>query len=195
MSSPLLRFLVKRLLHTVVVLFGVLVVVFALLQLVPGDPVRVALGTRFTQESYDALREASGLDRPLLVQFFAYVGNALTGNLGVSFRSGEPVTLILLDRLPATVSLGLAGITIALLIAFPLGTWAALRRGSAADGGIRAVSQFGVSVPDFWLGLLLIIVFSTMLGLLPPSGYVPFTEDPWGWLQRVVLPGLAAERT
>lgn len=191
MSSPLLRFLVKRLLHTVVVLFGVLVVVFALLQLVPGDPVRVALGTRFTQESYDALREASGLDRPLLVQFFTYIGNALTGNLGVSFRSGEPVTLILLDRLPATVSLGLAGITIALLIAFPLGTWAALRRGSAADGGIRAVSQFGVSVPDFWLGLLLIIVFSTMLGLLPPSGYVPFTEDPRGWLQRVVLPGLA----
>ncbi|GAA1767716.1 ABC transporter permease [Kocuria aegyptia] len=191
MSSPLLRFLVKRLLHTVVVLFGVLVVVFALLQLVPGDPVRVALGTRFTQESYDALREASGLDRPLLVQFFAYIGNALTGNLGVSFRSGEPVTLILLDRLPATVSLGLAGITIALLIAFPLGTWAGLRRGSAADGGIRAVSQFGVSVPDFWLGLLLIIVFSTMLGLLPPSGYVPFTEDPGGWLQRVILPGLA----
>ena len=191
MSSPLLRFLVKRLLHTVVVLFGVLVVVFALLQLVPGDPVRVALGTRFTQESYDVLREASGLDRPLLVQFFAYVGNALTGNLGVSFRSGEPVTLILLDRLPATVSLGLAGITIALLIAFLLGTWAALRRGSAADGGIRAVSQFGVSIPDFWLGLLLIIVFSTMLGLLPPSGYVPFAEDPWGWLQRVILPGLA----
>jgi peptide/nickel transport system permease protein len=191
MSSPLLRFLVKRLLHTVVVLFGVLVVVFALLQLVPGDPVRVALGTRFTQESYDALREASGLDRPLLVQFFAYVGNALTGNLGVSFRSGEPVTLILLDRLPATVSLGLAGITIALLIAFPLGTWAALRRGSAADGGIRAVSQFGVSIPDFWLGLMLIIVFSTVLGLLPPSGYVPFTEDPWGWLRRVILPGLA----
>ncbi|MEX5298954.1 ABC transporter permease [Kocuria sp. CPCC 205292] len=191
MTSPFLRFLVKRLLHTAVVLLGVLVVVFALLQLVPGDPVRVALGTRFTQESYDALREASGLDRPLLVQFFAYIGNALTGNLGVSFRSGEPVTLILLDRLPATVSLGLAGITIALLIAFPLGTWAALRRGSTADGGIRAVSQFGVSVPDFWLGLLLIIVFSTMLGLLPPSGYVPFTEDPWGWLQRVILPGLA----
>ena len=191
MSSPLLRFLAKRLLHTVVVLFGVLVVVFTLLQLVPGDPVRVALGTRFTQESYDALREASGLDRPLLVQFFSYIGNALTGDLGVSFRSGEPVTLILLDRLPATISLALAGIVIALLIAFPLGTWAALRRGTPADGGIRAVSQFGVSVPDFWLGLLLIIVFSTMLGILPPSGYVPFTEDPAGWLQRVVLPGLA----
>lgn len=191
MSSPLLRFLGKRLAHTAVVLFGVLVVVFALLQLVPGDPVRVALGTRFTQESYEALREASGLDRPLFVQFFSYIGNALTGDLGVSFRTGQPVTLILLDRLPATVSLALAGFAIALLIAFPLGTWAALRRGTAADGGIRAASQFGVSVPDFWFGLLLIIVFSTWLGVLPPSGYVPITEDPSGWLQRVLLPSLA----
>jgi peptide/nickel transport system permease protein len=191
MSNPLLRFLGKRLAHTAVVLFGVLVVVFALLQLVPGDPVRVALGTRFTQESYEALREASGLDRPLFVQFFSYLGNALTGDLGVSFRTGQPVTLILLDRLPATVSLALAGFAIALLIAFPLGTWAALRRGTAADGGIRAASQFGVSIPDFWFGLLLIIVFSTWLGLLPPSGYVPITEDPSGWLQRVLLPSLA----
>ena len=91
------------------------IVVFALVHLVPGDPVRIALGTRYTPEAYDALRAASGLDRPLIEQFFGYVGSALTGDLGVSFRNGDPVTAILLDRLPATVSLACVGIVIALL--------------------------------------------------------------------------------
>lgn len=190
MNKTLLFFLFRRLGHTAVVLLGVMVVVFALVHLVPGDPVRVALGTRYTQESYDALRAASGLDQPLVLQFLSYVGNALTGNLGVSFRNGNPVTLILLDRLPATLSLALAGMVIALLIAFPLGLYSAMREGKASDGIIRAVSQFGVSVPDFWMGLLLIIVFSSTLGWLPPSGYVALTEDPVGWLQRVTLPAL-----
>lgn len=190
MNKTLLLFLFRRLGHTAVVLLGVMVVVFALVHLVPGDPVRVALGTRYTQESYDALRAASGLDQPLVLQFLGYVGNALTGNLGVSFRNGNPVTLILLDRLPATLSLAVAGMVIALLIAFPLGLYSAMREGRASDGIIRAVSQFGVSVPDFWMGLLLIIVFSSTLGWLPPSGYVALTEDPLGWLQRVTLPAL-----
>ena len=86
-------------------LLGVLVVVFALVHLVPGDPVRIALGTRYTPEAYDALRSASGLDKPIVEQFFSYIGSALTGDLGVSFRNGDPVTLTLLERLPATVSL------------------------------------------------------------------------------------------
>ena len=87
-----MRFLARRLLYSLVVLLGVLVVVFALVHLVPGDPVRIALGTRYTPEAYDALRSASGLDRPIVEQFFSYVGSALTGDLGVSFRNGDPVT-------------------------------------------------------------------------------------------------------
>lgn len=186
----MISFLLRRLLYSVVVLFGVLVVVFALVHLVPGDPVRIALGTRYTPEAYQALRSASGLDRPLIAQFFSYAGSALTGDLGVSFRNGEPVTATLLERLPATVSLALVGILIALAIALPAGIYSALHRGRAGDGIVRVASQFGVSIPDFWMGILLIGLFASTLGWLPTSGYRPLLSDPGGWLRHIVLPGL-----
>ncbi|WP_435406057.1 ABC transporter permease [Mycolicibacterium rhodesiae] len=185
-----MAFLLRRLLYSAVVMFGVLVVVFALVHLVPGDPVRIALGTRYTPEAYQALRAASGLDRPLIAQFFSYAGSALTGDLGVSFRNGEPVTATLLERLPATVSLALVGILIALLIALPAGIYSALHRGRAGDGIVRVASQFGVSIPDFWMAILLIGLFASTLGWLPTSGYRPLLQDPGGWLRHIVLPGL-----
>ncbi|TQK28787.1 ABC transporter permease [Arthrobacter sp. SLBN-53] len=184
------KFLARRLAYSAVVLVGVVIVVFTLVHLVPGDPVRIALGTRYTPQAYDALRAASGLDQPLLTQFFQYLGRAATGDLGVSFRNGAPVTEVLLERLPATVSLALVGIVLALLIALPAGTWAALHEGRASDALVRVTSQFGVSVPDFWLGILLISLFSTTLGWLPTSGYRPLLEDPAGWLRHIILPGL-----
>ncbi|WP_260758177.1 ABC transporter permease [Mycobacterium sp. SMC-8] len=186
----IVRFVARRLLYSAIVLFGVLIVVFALVHLVPGDPVRIALGTRYTPEAYEALRAASGLDRPLVSQFFGYLGSALTGDLGVSFRNGDPVTTTLLERLPATLSLGLVGIVIALAIALPAGIYAALREGRLSDALVRIGSQFGVSIPDFWMGILLIALFSTVLGWLPTSGYRPLFEDPAGWLRHVILPGL-----
>jgi peptide/nickel transport system permease protein len=190
LSHPVLRFLVRRVLYSLVVLLGVLVVVFALVHLVPGDPVRIALGTRYTPQAYEALRSASGLDRPVVVQFFGYLGNALTGDLGVSFRNGDPVTVTLLDRLPATLSLGVVGVVIALVIAVPAGIYSALREGRVSDTVVRITSQFGVSVPDFWMGILLIALFATTLGWLPTSGYRPLFDDPAGWLRHIVLPGL-----
>ena len=190
LHSPILRFLARRLLYTLVVLFGVLIVVFALVHLVPGDPVRIALGTRYTPEAYAALRSASGLDRPLIEQFFSYIGSALTGDLGVSFRNGDPVTVTLLERLPATVSLAVVGIVIALALALPAGIYSALHEGRLSDGFVRVTSQFGVSVPDFWMGILLIALFSTTLGWLPTSGYRPLLTDPAGWLQHIILPAL-----
>lgn len=186
----ILRFVARRLLYSAVVLFGVLIVVFALVHLVPGDPVRIALGTRYTPEAYEALRAASGLDRPLVAQFFGYIGSALTGDLGVSFRNGDPVTVTLLERLPATLSLGIVGIVIALVIALPAGIYAALREGKLSDALVRVSSQFGVSIPDFWMAILLIALFSTVLGWLPTSGYRPLFEDPAGWLRHIILPGL-----
>lgn len=183
-------FLGWRLLYSAIVLLGVLVVVFSLVHFVPGDPVRLALGTRYTQEAYDALRAASGLDRPILEQFFSYVGNALSGNLGVSFRNGDAVTTTLLERLPATLSLAGVGLVIALLISVPAGIWSALREGRLSDGIIRVTSQFGVSIPDFWMGMLLIGLFSSTLGWLPSSGYSSISEDPGGWARHVLLPGL-----
>ncbi|AEV74900.1 ABC-type dipeptide/oligopeptide/nickel transport system, permease component [Mycolicibacterium rhodesiae NBB3] len=189
-THPVTRFLARRLLYSAVVLIGVLVVVFALVHLVPGDPVRIALGTRYSPQAYDALRSASGLDKPIVEQFFSYIGSALTGDLGVSFRNGDPVTVILLERLPATISLALAGIVIALLIALPAGIWSALREGRVSDALIRVASQFGVSVPDFWMGILLIALFATTLGWLPTSGYQPLLDNPGGWLRHIALPAL-----
>ncbi len=158
------RFVLRRLLQSGVVLLGVTLVVFLLLQLVPGDPVRVALGTRFDPETYEALRSRAGLDRPLPVQYASYVGHALTGDLGVSFRSGRPVTAIVLERLPATLSLALTAVVFALLVAFPLGVLSALRSGSVFDHAARVFSQFGVSVPDFWMGIMGILLFAGVLG-------------------------------
>jgi peptide/nickel transport system permease protein len=189
-KHPITRFVARRLAYSAVVLFGVLIVVFALVHLVPGDPVRIALGTRYTPEAYEALRSASGLDRPIVSQFFGYLGSALTGDLGVSFRNGDPVTVTLLERLPATLSLGIVGIVIALAIALPAGIYSALREGRVSDALVRITSQFGVSIPDFWMGILLIALFSTVLGWLPTSGYRPLFEDPAGWLRHIILPGL-----
>ncbi|GGM08078.1 MULTISPECIES: ABC transporter permease [Micromonospora] len=182
------RFILRRLLQSAVVLLGVTLVVFLLLQLVPGDPVRVALGTRFDQETYDALRERSGLDRPLVEQYLSYVAHALTGDLGVSFRSGQPVTTIVLDRLPATLSLAVTAVLLALLVAVPLGVLSAVRSGSLLDHAARVFSQFGVSVPDFWMGIMAILLFAGVLGWLPPSGYVALTDDPLRWASHVILP-------
>src|SRR6202045_351055 len=189
-TSSIVRFLARRLLYSLVVLLGVLIVAFSLVHLVPGDPVRIALGTRYSPDAYQTLRAASGLDRPIVEQFFGYIGSALTGDLGVSFRNGDPVTLTLLDRLPATLSLAVVGIVIALLISVPAGIWAALREGRISDTVVRISSQFGVSIPDFWMGLLLIPLFASTLGWLPASGYQALSDNPTGWLRHVILPGL-----
>jgi peptide/nickel transport system permease protein len=174
-----------------VVLAGVSVLVFSLIHLVRGDPVRLALGTRYSQEAYDALRERNGLDQPLVEQYFRWAGRALTGDLGVSFRSGEPVTVLIGERLPATLTLAFAAILLALLIAVPLGTLSALRPRSLTDRVATVISQIGISVPDFWLAIVLILVFAGTLGWLPSGGYVPLGEDPLGWLQRLILPAIA----
>ncbi len=189
-AHPVLRFLVRRLMHSLVVLIGVLVLVFSLVHLVPGDPVRIALGTRYTPQAYEALRSASGLDRPIVEQFLGYLGSAVRGDLGVSFRNGDPVTVTLLDRLPATVSLAVAAILIALLIALPAGIWSAFHQGRISDGIVRVASQFGVSIPDFWMGILLMTLFASTLGWLPTSGYRPLLQDPGGWVRHLVLPAL-----
>lgn len=184
------RYVVRRVLQAVVVLLGVSVIVFSLLQLVPGDPIRAALGTRFDQQVYDALRERSGLDRPLVVQYFSWLGGALTGDLGVSFRSGRSVTATIMGRLPATLTLAGAALVIGLVIALPLGVISAMRQGTKTDYAATVFSQLGISIPDFWMGIMLILLFSLTLGWLPPSGYVPLSESPVDWLRHLVMPAV-----
>ncbi|HLT95379.1 MAG TPA: ABC transporter permease [Acidimicrobiia bacterium] len=184
-------FVVRRIGQMALALLGVSVIVFALIHFVPGDPVRTALGTRFDQEIYDALVARHGLDRPLVVQYFTWLGSAIQGDLGVSFRSGQPVTGMVLERLPATITLAGAALAVALVVGVPLGIVSAVRSGSKLDYTATAISQVGVSIPDFWAGIMYILLFSLTLGWLPPSGYVsPFT-DFFGWLSHLILPALA----
>lgn len=183
-------FLLRRILQMLLALLGVSIVVFALMHLVPGDPVRVALGTRFDQELYDSLRERMGLDRPLIEQYFSWLGGALTGDLGVSFRNGQPVTRLILERLPATVTLAMAALFIALLVALPAGIISAVRSGTALDYTVSAASQVGISLPDFWAGVMYILLFSLALGWLPSSGFTPISEGFWAWLRHLILPAM-----
>jgi peptide/nickel transport system permease protein len=184
------RYLLRRLGQAVVVLFGVSLAVFSIIHLVPGDPVRLALGTRFDQDTYDALVARAGLDDPLVVQYVNWLGNAVTGDLGVSFRSGQPVTELILERLPATLSLAFGAIVVALVIALPLGLISALRPRSAVDYVATFVSQAGISIPDFWLAIVAILVFSLTLSWLPSSGYVGLTDDPFQWARHLVMPAV-----
>lgn len=184
------RYVLRRAAQSVIVLFGVSIVVFAIVHLIDGDPIRLALGTRFDQETYDALRERSGLDQPLVTQYVSWITNAVTGDLGVSFRTGTPVTSLIVERLPATASLAAAAIVVALLIAIPLGTLSALRPRSIVDGVATLISQIGISIPEFWMGIMLILVFSGTLGWFPSSGYRPLTEDPLAWASSLVLPAV-----
>lgn len=184
------RYVVRRLAQSAAVLVGVSILVFAVIHLVPGDPIRVALGTRFSQETYDALLERSGLDQPLITQYFTWLASALQGDLGVSFRTGQTVTSMILERLPATISLAVAAIVVALLIAVPLGTISALRPRSVVDWFATVVSQAGISIPDFWMGIMFILIFAGTLGWLPTGGYVPLSDDPLEWARRLIMPAV-----
>nr|WP_187361506.1 ABC transporter permease [Phytoactinopolyspora mesophila] len=182
----------RRLLQSVIVLIGVSILVFAIIHLVPGDPIRQALGTRGTEATYLAMRERAGLDDPLLIQYFNWIGSAVTGDLGVSFRSGRPVSELIMERVPATVSLAIAAIMVALLIAIPLGTISALKPRSPVDWFATVGSQAGLSIPDFWMGIMFILIFAGTLGWLPSGGYVGLTDDPLQWARHLIMPAITA---
>ncbi|MGE3519995.1 MAG: ABC transporter permease, partial [Vicinamibacterales bacterium] len=164
------RFLIRRLLLTIPVLVGVATLVFSLIHLVPGDPVQAMLGESASPQDVEQMRTRLGLDRPLYQQYGVYVTGLLHGDLGTSLRTNQPVTGIILDRLPATLELALASMVVAILVAIPLGIVAAVRVGTRVDHAATTLALVGISMPTFWLGPLLAIVFSVMLGWLPVSG-------------------------
>ncbi len=164
------RYLLRRLLLLIPVLWGVATLVFAVTNILPGDPVDLMLGETARPAQREVLRKALGLDRPLYVQYADYLGGLLRGDLGTSIHKKRPVARILAERIPASAELTLAALAIALLIALPLGVLAARRAGTALDLGAGALAVLGASVPVFWLGPLLIIFFSIDLGWLPVSG-------------------------
>jgi peptide/nickel transport system permease protein len=186
----ILLYIAKRLLITIPVLFGMSLLVFSLIHLVPGDPAQVMLGLTATPENVATLHKQLRLDDPLWRQYLTWLWNLLHGDLGTDFRSHEPLTQMLLRRLPVTLELTLFATLIAVVIAIPLGVVAAARRRGAADVTGTALSLFGISVPDFWLGVLLILVVSMRLDWLPPSGYRPLKDGLVSNLRYMTLPAL-----
>ncbi|MCB1876162.1 MAG: ABC transporter permease [Chromatiales bacterium] len=170
MSRALIAVLIQRVFSVFLVGFGVLVLVFALLHLVPGDPVDAMLGETARPADREALRERLGLDQSLPVQFARYLGGLVRGDLGRSLYSDRAVTEMLAERLPATLELGLAALLLALSLALPLGILAALHPDGTWDRTAMGFSLLGVAVPNFWLGPVLILVFSLGLGWFPVSG-------------------------
>ena len=178
----MLRYLIRRLLLTIPVLLGVATLVFALIHLVPGDPAQAMLGEGASDEEVSQLRHSLGLDRPLLVQYRSFLTGLLRGDLGSSFRYGTPVTREIRDRLFRTMQLAAAAMTVAILLAIPLGIAAAVFRGTAIDHAAMTLALAGISMPNFWLGPLLAILFAVYLGWLPVAG----TGSP----AHIVLPAI-----
>jgi len=164
------RYLLRRLLLTLPVLLGVATLVFSLIHLVPGDPAQSMLGDSAPAADVATLRQSLGLDRPLLVQYKSFLTGIVRGDLGKSFRYGTPVTREIGSRLVRTIQLALAAMAVAILLAIPLGIVAAVWKGTAVDHAAMTVSLVGISMPNFWLGPLLAILFAVVLGWLPVSG-------------------------
>lgn len=185
------RLLIRRLLLCIPMLIGMSIVVFAIIRLIPGDPARATLGLTATQANVDRFRVAQHLDDPIVSQYLRWIGHVVHGDFGVDYRSSEAISSLLWERLPVTLELAGAALLFGVVVAVPIGVAAAVRRGGLVDGGSRALSLLGICVPDFWVGILGVLVFSLGLGLLPSSGWVPFSQDPAGNLEHLVLPAAA----
>ena len=186
-----MQVVLRRLALSIPILLLVSIMVFSLIHLIPGDPVTVMLGQEATPEVKQALRHELGLDRPLVIQYFVWLGRVVRGDLGRSLVDRTSVLDQIRLRLPATIELALGAFLIALLIAIPAGVLSATRRGSAVDHASTILALGGLSLPSFWLAMLLIIVFAVKLQWLPASGYVPFFENPRANLTAMILPMFA----
>ena len=186
------RYIVQRVLHAFVVIWLVVTLVFFMLRAVPGDPFAAMLAD-VDPEAAEALKAKWGYDQPVYVQYYLWLGNLLQGDLGNSiYGSNVPVSQIIAEAIPRTLSLALLSFTIALTIALAAGIVSAIRRYSLLDHGVTLTAFMGLSMPDFWLGILLIIVFAVKLGWLPAIGYKPISDGLWPWLSHLILPAIAA---
>jgi peptide/nickel transport system permease protein len=183
-----LEFLLQRALVSVLTLFLISLIVFTGVRLIPGDPARVLAGTDADETGLEQVRQKYGLNDPIPVQYLRWIGLALRGDLGESIRTRESVTRIVGLKLPITLQLAAYALLVALAIALPAGILAAVRRNSLWDYLLSGASLCGVSIPNFWLGIMLILLLSVRLGWLPASGYVPPMQDPLGNMQRMLMP-------
>ncbi len=192
-ARPLMAaYILRRLVGAALVMLAVATVVFFMIRLVPGDPIAAMLADSGSPEAREAMISRLGLDQPVIVQFGKWFTSMLQGDLGASiYGNNQPVTKILAEALPRTMSLAFIFFVIALLIAVPAGILSATRKHTAAHTVVALVAFLGLSMPDFWLAILLIIVFAANLQWLPAIGYVPLSEGFWPWLSHLILPSIA----
>ncbi|MFW6076726.1 MAG: ABC transporter permease [Hyphomicrobiales bacterium] len=184
------RYILKRVVATIPVMGVVTIFVFLMLRLSPGDPAAVIAGDYATGDDIERIREKLGLADPILVQFWNWLGQILTGDLGISIFTNLPVTTLIAQRLEPTLMLSLTTLTFSVIVAVPLGTIAAWRAGGWLDRGIMVFSVAGFSIPVFVLGYMLIYVISLKLGWLPVQGYRPLSDGLWPFLSHIMLPTL-----
>ncbi|CAJ1003614.1 MULTISPECIES: ABC transporter permease [Bacillales] len=183
-------YVIKRLVGLVPILFGISVLVFTILHLVPGDPASIMLGTNATPEAIAALRASMGLDQPLITQYLSWLGGLVKGDFGVSVHTGEAILPQILKRFSITLQLTLFAVLIGWSIAIPLGILSAIRVHSKTDIVVRIAALLGISVPNFAVGTLLLLVLSLYFGWFPPIDVVSFWEDPGEALQVFLLPAI-----
>ena len=187
----MILYIYKRIVQLVVVLVLMSIIVFSLVHLIPGDPVDVIMGEGHDDPVvYEALRREMRLDKPIVEQYAYWCWDLLHGNFGKSAITHEPVLEMILKRFPATFLLAMVSAVVAILISIPAGIIAAVRQNTWADYLAMSISLGGISIPNFWLGIMLILVFSQMFGLLPSMGYVPLFENPLQASLRLIMPAI-----
>jgi peptide/nickel transport system permease protein len=181
----------RRLLSAIPVLFIVSLISFGLMRLIPGDPAAAIAGIAATPAQIEQLRRDLGLDEPLLMQLLHYYQGLLQGDFGKSLLLGKGVLAATMERLPVTIGLSLYALVLTLLIGVTSGIIAALRQNTWVDQVAMMIAMLGISIPNFFLGLLMIIFFAVQLGWLPSGGYIPFSQDPIGWLRSTTMPAIS----
>jgi len=185
----MLVWLLRRIGQVLPTLFILSILIFGLQQLMPGDPALILAGEeRGDPQVLAQIRAELRLDRPIYEQYLYWIGNVLTGDFGFSWRIRMPVSELILDKLPVTAQLAAMSFIIAVLIGVPAGILSAVKRDRPADWAANGIALFGISTPNFWLGIMMILFFSVELGWLPPSGYVPLTEDFWQSIATTIMP-------
>lgn len=187
----MLNLVVRRLLAVVPLLLLVTFLAYGLILFIPGDPAIAISGENATAEQVEATRERLGLNDPFIVQYGRWIGDAVRGDFGESLFTRRSVREAIFERLPVTIALAAAALALAVVVAIPAGILSALRRGSWIDRATTITATVGVAMPNFWLGLLLVLFFAISNRWLPAIGYVPFTEDPVTWAKHIALPAIA----
>jgi len=187
----LIGFVAGRLLSLIVTTLAASLVVFLVMQVLPGDPAAIILGVNARPDTLEAVRHQLGLDLPIIARYLSWIGHFVIGDFGTSYTYGVPVSDLFLARVMVSLPLALIAITASTLIAIPLGVFAAARRGSGSDVVAMGLAQVGVAVPNFWLGLLLILLFALRLGWLPAGGFAGWDSGVWTGVRSLILPALA----